>query len=122
MPNVNWSEPAAFKRNYPKPTPLVDKFCHIRFGVVTVVVLLLRLVMGGDNALGWFTMLLVALFTGAVFGYVVPILIKIGPTTVAVSDKGINTQGFTMISDMWPGVQQTAYDWQTFTTATVETI
>ncbi|OAI46176.1 hypothetical protein AYO44_11820 [Planctomycetaceae bacterium SCGC AG-212-F19] len=123
MPDVKWSEPAAFKRNFPKPTPLIDKACHIRFGVVTLVVLLLRLLLGGgENQVGWGTMLLIALMTGVAFGYVVPLLIKIGPTTVVVSDKGINTQGFSLISEVWPAIQQTFYDWQTFTVASVDTI
>jgi hypothetical protein len=123
MPNIQWNAPAAFTRNFPQPRPLIDKACHIRFGVVVVVVLLLRVLFGGgENQVGWGAMILIALFAGAAFGYLVPVIIKLAPTTVVVSEKGINCQGFSLIADMWPAIQQTFYDWQTFTVATLETL
>ena len=122
MPNVQWNEPAAFKRNYPKPTPWIDKAAHIRFGVVTVAVLLLRVLFGSENSYGWGPMLLIALMVGAVFGYGIPLIFKIAPANVIVSAQGINHNGWGLIADVWPAVQQTFYDWQTFTAANLETM
>ena len=122
MPNVQWNEPAAFKRNYPKPAPWIDKTNHICFGVVAFVLLLLRAITGGEDPVGWITMLLVALLAGAVFGYLLPVIIKLAPNTVVVSEKGINCHGFGLIANIWPAVQATFYNWDTFAAATTETV
>jgi hypothetical protein len=122
VPDLQWNEPAAFPRNYPAPIPIVGLGSHIRFGVVVVVMLLLRAVLNVQNPWPWWSVFLIAIVTGLVFGYLLPMLFLFAPHTILVTAKGINRNGYGLSMGFLPAVELQFWDWQTFTSCSLESL